>query len=363
MIRAVFRLIKRVIVIAVLLLILVLAPSVYVEVACRAAPEQQDSNSLITDTAFRRAEANTYLTYPEWHIVYAYEGLANTLKTGDEYAFPYLSSITGFWRSFCELNKEANRHGGGDFATRATIHTIGASFTLEMGLKAAYEETIGRLASGLRGPDKSEQDIFARKMAADYAGFLQQTPWYKYDFDAAVDGLWAQPVTSFLRAWERRLALGAEWKAKAAYARVIAGAVATTTGNAQLRIRSAVSGLSPDQLTSINGVDVVRTGADYVIIETPRYRAFTNIAREIFKAGGGFVEIAGNDDIMISAIRDKDSAGRGGADIRNGSIISRLEREGFGGSRLLVGTQVALLDELMVEFDAAGIRLEHIYDY
>ncbi|MCB1482832.1 MAG: hypothetical protein KDJ55_12905 [Rhodobiaceae bacterium] len=356
-----FRLVRRIIALVVLLLIVVLAPSAYVEVSCRADAEPQSYDPIIKDAAFQRKEANTYLTYPEWHIVYAYEGLAHTLKTGDEYAFPYLASISGFWRSFCDLNREANRHGGGDFATRATIHTIGASFTLEMGLKAAYEETIGRLAAGLRGPRKSPQDIFAMKMADDYARFLQQTPWYSYDFDAAVDGLWELPVaSSFLRGWERRLALGAEWKVKAAYAGVIAGAVATTTGKAQLRIRSVVSGLSPAQLAAIAGVDVISADGDRVIIETPRYGAFTKIVRDITGAGGNLAEIAGNGEVMISAIQEK---GRGSPDLRHGVIISVLERDGFNGKRLLIGTQVSLLDELLVELDAAGIGLEHIYDY
>ena len=136
------------------------------------------------------------------------------------------------------------------------------------------------------------------KMADDYARFLQQTPWYSYDFDAAVDGLWELPVaSSFLRGWERRLALGAEWKVKAAYAGVIAGAVATTTGKAQLRIRSVVSGLSPAQLAAIAGVDVISADGDRVIIETPRYGAFTKIVRDITGAGGNLAEIAGNGEV------------------------------------------------------------------
>ena len=94
---------------AVALLILVLAllaPVAWVETACRDEFDGRQHTPLTADAGFHRAEANSYLTYPEWHIVYAYEGLANVLKTQDEHAFPYRASITGFWTSFCDLNKE-----------------------------------------------------------------------------------------------------------------------------------------------------------------------------------------------------------------------------------------------------------------
>ena len=92
--------------------------------------------------------------------------------------------VQGFWRWFCALNRKANRHGGGDFATRGTIHTIGVSFTFELAIKALYEETLGRLSAAIRGPEKTPQDVYSAKMAADYAQFLQHVPWYKYDFGA-----------------------------------------------------------------------------------------------------------------------------------------------------------------------------------
>src|SRR5690606_29800283 len=123
----------------------------------------------------------------------------------------------------------------------------------EMAAKAAYEETVGRFVAWLRGPDKTPQDAVAAAMTSDYAAFLRQTPWYRYDFGRRAAMLWAAPVTDTLRGWERRLALGAEWKAKEAYGRAIAGAVAAT-GEAQLAIRSVVAGLAAEQLATIDGV-------------------------------------------------------------------------------------------------------------
>ena len=137
--RRLLRIIKWLAIALVLLIVVLLAPVAYVETTCRDEPSSDAYRSVLVDPSFLRQEANTYLTYPEWHIVYAYEGLANVLKTSDEHAFGYTGSVVGFWSSFCNLNRIAGRHGGADWPTRLTIHTIGVSFTLEMAAKAAYE--------------------------------------------------------------------------------------------------------------------------------------------------------------------------------------------------------------------------------
>lgn len=359
MIRFFWRAFKRLLLAAILLVIVLSVPVGYVELFCRAHPEQTAYQPIIRTPQFQRREANSFLTYPEWHIVYAYEGLAKVLETGDEHAFDYLSSIGGFWTSFCDLNRKANRHGGGDFNTRAAIHTIGASFTFEMAMKALYEESLGRVMAFNRGPEKTPQDLYSAEMAADYAQFLQQVPWYKYDFDAAVGRLWAEPLPDPIRGWERRLALGGEWKAKSAYARIIAGAVAAS-GEAQLRIRSVVLGMAPDALSAIPDVEVIENNAGGVLIETPRYRAFTNILNKIALTGGDVVEIAGNDDIMVSLVEPEEAVR---SPIAMGELVSRLSRDGFDGNRVLVTVRTDELSLFLRVLTGSKRTLEHIYDY
>jgi hypothetical protein len=352
------KLFKGAILLLVLLLIGLAAPIGYVEFACREEIRPNEYKPLIADAAFRRQEANTYLTYPEWHIVYAYDGLAETLKKGDEYEFPYFSSVLGFWSSTCQLMKVADDHGGADQQTRIMIHTIGASFTLEMGLKAAYEETIGRLTAWLRGPVKTPQDQEALKMAVDYSAFLRQTPWYRYDFDKANQALWAAPIAADpLRSWERRLALGGEWKAKALYAKAIEAGVAAT-GAAQLEIRSVISGLPADTLKTIANVKVISESADGVVIETPRYDIFTHVLADIAARGGVVREIAGNDDIMVSL-----TLSPGGDYAGPGEVITSMARDGFEGERLLVALKVSELESLFKAYPIGDPGLEHVFDY
>ena len=341
--------------VAVLLLLL---PVGYVELACRGTATAQTYRPLITDAAFQRREANTYLTYPEWHIVYAYDGLAEALKLGDENAFDYFASVNRFWRSTCSLMRVADAHGGADSDTRIMIHTIGVSFTAEMAVKAAYEETIGRSTAWVRGRRKTPQDQAIAATAVEYAEFLRQTPWYRFPFRRESGELWAAPVTGTIRGWERRLGIGLEYAVKAAYARMIGGAVAATAP-AKLEIRSVVSGLAEADLSGIPNVKVIGRREEGIEIETPRYDLFTRILMEIARQGGSVLEIAGNDDIMVTLTVAE------GADpgLQQGELILRMKRDGFASERLLVTVKVRQLASLLKDHALGDPGVEHIFDY
>lgn len=347
-------LLVAVLVVAILLL---LSPAAYVETFCHADVEADGYSPLIRDPQMKRQEANTFLTYPEWHIVYAYDGLAEALKTGDEYSFDYFGSVRDFWKADCALTAIADRHGGADTQTRMMVATIGVSFTLEMGLKAAYEDTLGRLTVLWRGDQKTPQDIVARDMAIDYAAFLRQTPWYKYPFQPQIDKLWAAPVDDPMRGWERRLALGGEWKAKIAYAGMIANAVAAT-GEAKLTIFSIVTGIPSETLAAMPDIRIVSESASGILIETPRYDRFTHILADIAKAGGTIREIAGNDQIMVSLTAAKSDQTRA-----PGELIARFPRAGFDSDRLLVAVRITDLAQLLRDRPIADPGIEHIFDF
>ena len=346
------------VIVGTIVLVVLCMPVAYVELACRGDANAQASNPVITDPQLQRREANTYLTYPEWHIVYAYDDLAKTLQADDEYAFPYFSSITGFWRSTCALMRIADGHGGADWATRSMIHTIGVSFTVEMAIKAAYEETIGRATAWWRGGVKTPQDKVIADMAVNYSAFLRQTPWYEYPFTREVAALWAAPTDGFVRGWERTLGISAEFLAKAAYARVLAGAVAATAP-AQLVIHSVVTGLDATTLAAIPDVKVIAERDGRVEIETPRYDQFTRILVELARRGGTVLDIAGNDDIMVSLTVPEGAS----TSLAGGTNILRMKRGGVPGERLLVNVKVTDLAAFLNAHPLGDPGLEHIFDY
>lgn len=348
--RWLLRWIRRLFLLGLILVIGLVAPVAYVETACRGTPIT-DTYAPILPAADRRPESRTLLTYPEWHIVHAYDDYAEVIRTGDPHDFGYLSSVTGFWTSLCDLSKTAASHGGFPRETKQMVYTIGVSFTAELLLKAAYEEALGRLATLVRGDARAPLDDLSATQAANYATFLQQVPWYEWDFTTDAAAL-AINATRTPRDMERRLALGLEFRAKAAYARLIKAAVASV-GPDQLTMRVILTGLDAAALAQIPEVLVIAERPEGIEIETPRYRAFTNLAKDLAGQGANFVEIAGNDDILYTAITEGDE------DL---GALHHFARQGNEGYRHLMLVKVSVLADALRQTDGAA-QIEHIHDY
>lgn len=340
----------RYLLLGVLALVIGLAsPVVYVETMCRGDATPAPSAPLAEET---RPEIRTLLTYPEWHIVHAYDDYAEVIRTGDPHAFGFLRAIGGYWGSLCTLTRQSAELGTIDGATRQLVHVIGVSFTLEMLMKAAYEETLGRAVAWARGPERSALDDLSAQQAAAYAVFLQQVPWYRYDFRADARAL-ARASQGGLRDTERALALGLEHRARAAYAGLIGRAVAAT-GQDDLTLQMVVAGLPAARLQSTQGVTLLRETGGGIEVETPRYRALTLILADWARAGAEFLDIAGNDQIMFTALSDRPQAG--------GALLS-MARQGHGDWRHLFLVRVKDLADRLRGLEAEGLRLEHVHDY
>ncbi len=344
--RRLWRWLRRLVVAVVVLLLCLLFPVGYVEVMCRPVGSSAPYAPLVA-AEWQRPEGRTLMTYPEWHIVHAYDDYAAVIARGDPQDFGFVTAVGGFWGALCPLAQESGAHGGFDGDTRQMIYTIGVSFTAEMLMKAAYEETLGRVATWLRGPERALLDDVSARQAADYARFLQQVPWYRWDFDR--DRVELSPGEGFRNA-ERRLALGLEYRAKAGYARVIAAAVAGMEPDA-LRMRVILRGLAPEILAQAEDVQVIATRPEGIEVETPRYRAFTDLARLWAAQGADFVEIAGNDDILFTAISP---------DGPMPGALYAAARQGNPGYRNLMLVRVA---DLAAELRRLGPAVEHIHDY
>lgn len=337
--------------VAVLLIVALglLAPVGYVETMCRDSGEPEAYQAILP-LEHHRAETRTLMTVPEWQIVHAYEDYAEVIRTGAPHDYGYLASIGSFWSSLCKLSEASARIGTVDGETKQMVHVIGVSFTAELLLKAAYENTLGRLAVLIRGDERAPSDELSAQQAKAYAAFLQQVPWYRWRFRedaAALDEL--EPTG--LRDRERQFALGLEYGAKAGYADVIAAAVAAT-GNDALTLQMV---MAPGGTLPANGdISVIETRAEGTVLETPRYRTLTRILQEMALAGTDFVEIAGNDDILFSVLSQ--------APQFPGALHSEA-RQGFGDHRHLIMIKVRDLAEALRDLPAQGATLEHVHDY
>lgn len=348
--RRLLRWLLRGLLVLALLVLALLAPVGYTELACRPQGQAQPHASLLPE-ADHRPESRMLMTYPEWHIVHAYDDYARVIQDQDPHDYGFLRGIGGFWSSLCALSRASGPHGGVDGGTKQMVYVIGVSFTAELLLKAAYEETLGRVATWIRGPEHAAADVISARQAADYAAFLRQTPWYRWDFRR--DAAELQGAGDSFRDHERALALGSEFRAKAAYAKVIEGAVANVGADA-LRLKMVVSGLPDGFLATHPDITLVQTLPKGMVIETPRYAALTALLAEMAGAGADFVEIAGNDDIMFTALSDQPA--------QPGALTS-MARQGHGDSRHLMAVKVTDLAETLRGLGAAGLRLEHVHDY
>jgi hypothetical protein len=366
----IWRLVRRVaaVVLAVVLLVGISAAIAVVWVESACAPEAvaaaQPATLPIDVDGYRRTEANTYFTFPEWYIVYAFEDFGAFLDEHPESAFPYLGQIVGFWQSFCAANRVAAALPGDHFEYKLTIYVIGLSFTYEYLIKGLYENTIGRLTEWLRGPTPSAADVYARLVAQDYAAFLHQVPWYEYPFMDALAGLWrGSPLigASPIRDVERKLALSAEYLVKAGYARLIALGLAATSAPADLEIMFVADGDVGNVLAAEAEVRLVRQLSDgRSLLVAPRYRAFTNMLKRLAAADVGVVEIAGNRRILMSAIVP-DGVVPEVEGSRALFVLPIAARPGF--ARIGFDVDVPRLMPVLREYAASGIEIEHLYDY
>ena len=145
--RRAFRLLVRLIGLVVLLA--VLGPAVFIGATCYSgtatAPAARVPSRAVDLPGYARPMAFTYLTLPEWFIVYSADEYAAFISRQPPSAFPYVGSVRQYWGYYsaaCTLTK-----GVYPFETgyHVMLGTIGASFTLESFVRAAYEGTIGRL--------------------------------------------------------------------------------------------------------------------------------------------------------------------------------------------------------------------------
>jgi hypothetical protein len=310
----------------------------------------------------RRNEVNSYLTYPEWSIVHAYEDLAGVMRRGSESDYDYFGAIGRYWSSLCSITEMSSRRGTIKGEFKGLLYVIGLSFAGEMGIKGLYEKTIGRMTAWVRGDTRTAEDEFALTLADDYAAFLRQTPWYQYPFGGKLFQFWRETPMSgdnVIRKIERRIALTLEWGAKSLYAKVLgAGAAASP---APLRIKSVVKDLAASDVVADRRITIVQAlDGGGAIVETDRYRTFTEIMQGLAARGRNFSEIAGNQNILITVL-----APDGKTTLPGGTSLLFEVPVGArpGWRRLALDVKVPGLTAAIREIERTGLVLEHVYDY
>jgi len=291
-----------------------------------------------------RTEASTFLTLPEWYIVYNTEEYARFTTANAPGGFPYGGSISQYWRYYgavCDATKGRYAFSGGNHLMLAVI---GSSFSIEYALKGLYENTAGRISDMIAGHDTAE-DALAHATAVEYGAFMHTVPWYDFPFGAKLSQLWrATPISGphIIRKLERRLALTAEYGAKAIYGWLIG-----------LGSHAAYDAVQPTIQAHMQ-----RSDGSTADISLPRYEAFTAAALALLHDRVRFGDIGGNDEILLTAIAPTGFRPEG-LDV----ILSEPLLTDAAQSRLAIRTAVARLHDAVASIEKRGGRIEHLYDY
>jgi FAD/FMN-containing dehydrogenase len=311
-----------------------------------------------------RDEAQTYLTLPEWLLVYYPAEYAQSLRQDPPSAFPYFGSIGQFWSYYWDAY--ALTRGTYPFNGRyhLMVSVIGASYTIENALKGAYEETIGRVSEWIASDAGTQEDAYAAEVAQDYVDFIRVDPWYEFSFLRALTGLWAETEffgPNVIRKWERKGILSLEYLVKAQYATLIKVATKTAYGDADAEMLTLAENVSVEALREPSKAKVLKTFEDgSVLLSLPRYEQFRDAVVALAGRGVRFREIAGNDEILMTCIVPAPWTNHlpSGKVVFEKPLVTDRKRKRVG---ILV--PVPALHQVVLQLAGSGIEIEHVYDY
>lgn len=312
---------------------------------------------------YYRPEDDTFLSYPEWYIVWSYQEKADFQQNRMPSGFPYFGAVRQYWSSYCCISRLTGGKYPFNGGEQVMLVVIGTSFSAEYILKGAYEKTVGRLTEWSSGNEPTAEDQFAYQVAREYADFVHVRPFYEFHFARQIKGLWsatrlwgAHPV----RKWERKLFLAADYTIEASYCWVIEKLTHMSYGSEPSDTYAWIENASKPMLDSMPRVKLVKQVGTAFIIDAPRYQEFTAIASALAERGVRFSEIAGNSQIIVSVIvpRAWHYDGPDARQLFSSPTLTNLQTQ-----RVVISCDVSQLHALLKALRRSGATVEHIYDY
>ena len=316
-----------------------------------------------TPEAQRRSEEQTYLTFPEWYLVYSPAEYAAFVKHSPPSEFPFFGHLRQFWSSYRHVYR-ATRDRPLNTEYHVMIMVIGVSTTVEYALRSAYENVFGRLSELTAPYGTTAEDRLAARVAQDYVDFIRDRPWYEFDFATPLRELWTAPAfgPGMVRKWERRYALTTEYAVKGAYAWLLGLGTAAAYGAEVPSTAVHVDRLPPGIETELPRMVVLeRFGDGSALVTLPRYDDFKDHAATLAARGASFVEIAGNRSvILLSALVPSDWT----SPVPESRLLfTQPLLTQPGRKRVVLVVPVACLAETLRALGQGGHELEHVYDY
>lgn len=357
---------------AFLLLLLVIAAEITIGWRCNLQgqihpPVAQPPDRRVATSGIRnysRPEDDTFLSYPEWYIVWSYQEKADFQQYHLPSAFPYFGAVRQYWGSYCCISRLIAGKYAFNTGEQVMLAVIGSSFSAEYVLKGAYENTIGRLSEWSSNDEPTEEDQFAYKVAREYADFVHIRPFYEFHFARQVKGLWRETHllgAHWARKWERRLFLTADYTIEAFYCWLIEKMTHLTYGSEPTDTYAWIDNAGQAILDGTPRARLIKQVAPKAfIVDIPRYQEFTDTALTLAEKGVQFVEIAGNSQIIIS-VRAPRPWHYDSSDAQQLFFVPVLSDP--KSQRLVMRCDLPSLSPVLNALRSRGLAVEHVYDY
>ena len=289
-----------------------------------------------------RPADQTFLTFPEWYLVFSPEEQANYFKQHTATTFPFMSHTAQIWESYKIVNNQIKDNFPTNNGYHFMIWVIGSSASVEYSIKAWYELIIGRITDTYEV--KTEEDTFNAKFTQDYVDFIKDKPWYEFDFKIRLESLWTSTSffgDNFSRKAERKYILTSELAVKYVYGKLI-GLGTKTVYDEALPTTAVV--LENDSLQFL-----------------PRYDKFANAITALAKNGHSFKEVAGNNSAILLTVLVPNSDK---INFENTQIVfTQPIASNLTMKRIALAIPVTQLGKLLKQLDNGKIQIEHVFDY
>jgi FAD/FMN-containing dehydrogenase len=313
---------------------------------------------------YKKGEEQTFLSLPEWYLVFNPNEYADFLERGNNPSdFPFFSSIDEYWSLFDRVNVLTHGLYPENSEYQLMLWIIGVSTTGEFVAKGAYEGTVGRFTRWTASGDTPE-DVLIQQAHRAYGNLIYVEPWYNFPFWKHARLIWTETPffgQNFIRKLERKLMFTAEFGFKGIYASLVGFGAKTAYEESDGLVTMHIIA-DADILTAVDPrIRVLKDmGEGDLVITLPRWGEFTEIVPKLAKTGARFVEISGNDEILITTVDPGDQSDKleKARFLFHSTVISPENRQ-----RSVYLVRVEDLPNVLDSLEARGSTLEHIFDY
>ncbi len=302
----------------------------------------QNTKNQITPKQDVRSPDQTYLTYPEWFLVFSPEEQANYFVDKTSTSFPYKSHIEQFWSSYKIVNDQIKDYFPQNTGYHFMIWVIGVSTTIEYSLKEWYETVVGRLTD--TPSSVTDEDKFVSAYTRDYVDFIKIRPWYEYPYtNKLTDFCFSSTFfgDSFLRKLERKYIVISELLMKMMYSKLIM--LGTQVIYEEASTKTAI---------------VLNDGS---IEYLPRYDKFKDAVLEVAESGKTIQEVAGNSCGILITVHLKNNDSVKSTNVF--TLFTQNINSNKSMKRVALVVPVQSLTDVLLQLKKDKLHIEHVFDF